>query len=121
MKVTQLLLISAVLVAVIVPSPGYPQGTSAAQGKVEAGASHVPSEIDRLITQIEDAKKSNDVTKMRSALDQAEGALAMFKDQMAMCSEMMGCGMGAMMNGQKPKKGAKKPPAPEGTDHSQHH
>jgi len=71
------------------------------------------------MAQIEEAKQSNDVVKMRSALDQAEGALAIVKDHMAMCSGMMQGGMGGMMRGGMTKQAPSKPPT--STDHAKHH
>lgn len=51
--------------------------------------------LERTIT---DARQSNDVGKMRSALDQAQKPLAEMRDHMNMCMKMMDM-MGGMMQG----------------------
>ena len=63
--------------------------------------------MDRLMQMMEEAKQSNDVTKMRAALEQAQKPLADMQQHMTMCTNMMGMmekmhGMGGMMGGQKP-------------------
>lgn len=63
--------------------------------------------MDRVMQMMEEAKQSNDVMKMRAALEQAPKPLSDMKQHMTMCTSMMGMmekmhGMGGMMRGQKP-------------------
>ena len=53
--------------------------------------------VDQVSKVIQDAKASNDVTKMRAALDQTQKPLAEIRDHMAMCMKMMDM-MGSMGN-----------------------
>ena len=53
--------------------------------------------VDQVSKVIQDARASNDVTKMRAALDQTQKPLAEMKDHMAMCMKMMDM-MGSMGN-----------------------
>lgn len=52
--------------------------------------------IDQLQARIEEAKKSNDPTRLRAALDEAQKPLAEMKQHMNMCMSMMSM-MGSMM------------------------
>ena len=60
--------------------------------------------IDQMSKMMEGAKQSNDLGKMRTALDQAQKQLAEMKEHMSKCSNMMNMmekmdGMGGMMKG----------------------
>ena len=60
--------------------------------------------IDRLMQRMDEAKQSNDPTKMRAALDEAQKPLADMRQHMSMCMNMMGMmqkmhGTGGMMGG----------------------
>jgi hypothetical protein len=64
--------------------------------------------------QIEEAKASNDPTKMRTALDQAERSLDSMNSHMNMCMGMMGNmkGMHGMMSDQDKSPKTDKPNEP---------
>ena len=55
--------------------------------------------MDRMAKTIEDAKASNDVSKMRGALDQMQTQMSDMREQMKMCAGMMDM-MHGMMSGQ---------------------
>ena len=61
--------------------------------------------IDRVMMMLEAARQSNDSSRMRAALDQAQQPLAAMKDRMAMCTntmermQAMHGGMGGRMQG----------------------
>ena len=57
--------------------------------------------IDKTLSSIAEAKKTNDPAKMRAALDQVEKPLAEMRSHMGMCMNMM--------NMMKPMQGAKPP------------
>lgn len=60
--------------------------------------------MDQMSKMMEGAKQSNDLARMRTALDQAQKQLAEMKEHMSKCSGMMNMmekmdGMGGMMKG----------------------
>lgn len=57
--------------------------------------------IDRLMQTMEEAEQSNDLAKMRAALDEAQKPLTEMKEHMSMCMNMMD--MMQKMHGKAPK------------------
>lgn len=64
--------------------------------------------IDQMTKMMEEAKQSNDPTKMRSALDSAQKPFTEVKDHMTMCMHMMDM-MQQMHGGAGPAKKGTKP------------
>ena len=70
----------------------------------ECGEHHrsMTKSIDQMSKMMQDAKQSNDVAQMRSAMDQAQKQLSDMKEHMTMCTNMMNMmekmqSMGGMM------------------------
>lgn len=73
-------------------APGQGQQTMSMDAMMKMCREHcemTTKSVDQVSKVIQDAKASNDVTKMRAALDQAQKPLAEMKDHMAMCMSMM--------------------------------
>ncbi len=83
--------------------------------------------LDKLLKTVQEARKSDDKTKMNAALLATESQIAVMKDHMGRCMNMMGM-MGQMMGGEgmKGMKGGAAAPAPkqkkeESAEHEKHH